>query len=487
MTEVPAALYQAIVARDARFDGVFFVGVTTTGIYCRPVCTARKPAAGNCRFFRRAAQAESEGFRPCLICRPELAPGHAPVDGAGRLAEMVVQSLDDGLLDDGAGLERLASRFGWSSRQLRRVVRQELGVSPMELLLTRRLLLAKQLLTDTSLPVSQVALASGFSSTRRFNDAFVRRYRMPPSRFRAAAGAQGGGSSPDDTLELRLAYRPPFNWTALLAFLGARSTRGVERVGGDRYLRTVRLGGRTGWVSVAHDAPNRALRVELSRDLTLALPALLGRLRHLFDLAARPDVVAARLGADERLARLVELNPGLRVPGAFDGFELAVRAILGQQVSVAAATTLAGRFAGAFGDRVDSPHESLVVSMPGAERVSELDVDAIAALGIVRARAQAIVTIAREVASGRLVLEPGAQPDEAIARLVTLPGIGPWTAQYIAMRALRWPDAFPAGDLIVRRRLGNVTEAQARELSRAWMPWRAYATMHLWSETPGAA
>jgi AraC family transcriptional regulator of adaptative response / DNA-3-methyladenine glycosylase II len=487
MTEDPAALYQAIVARDARFDGVFYVGVTTTGIYCRPVCTARKPAPGNCRFFRGAAQAESEGYRPCLICRPEMAPGQAPVDGAGRLAELVVQVLDDGLLDDGAGMERLASHFGWSSRHLRRVVRQQLGVSPMQLLLTRRLLLAKQLLTDTSLPVSQVALASGFSSTRRFNDAFVRRYRMPPSRFRATTGAQQNASSTADTLELRLAYRAPFNWTALLAFLGARSTRGVERVDGDRYLRTVSLGGRMGWVSVGHDARNRALRVELSSNLALVLPALLGRLRHLFDLAARPDVIAARLGVDERLARLVELNPGLRVPGAFDGFELAVRAILGQQVSVAAATTLAGRFAGAFGHEVDTPHESLVVAMPGAERVSELDVDAISALGIVRARAHAIVTLAREVVSGSLRLDPGASPDEAIARLVTLPGIGPWTAQYIAMRALRWPDAFPAGDLIVRRRLGNVTESQAREISRAWMPWRAYATMHLWSESPDAA
>lgn len=487
MSEDPAVLYQAIVARDARFDGVFFVGVTSTGIYCRPVCSARKPAARNCRYFRRAAQAESAGFRPCLICRPELAPGSAPVDGAGRLAELVVQGLDDGLLDDGAGLERLASRFGWSSRQLRRVVRQELGVSPMELVLTRRLLLAKQLLTDTRLPISQVALASGFSSSRRFNDAFVRRYRMPPSRFRARTGGQEPSHGMSDTLTLKLAYRPPFNWSALLAFLGSRSTRGVERVEGERYLRTVSLRGRIGWVAVGHDARHRALRVELSRELTPVLPALLGRLRHLFDLGARPDVIRERLGADARLAPLVEVNPGLRVPGAFDGFELAVRAILGQQVSVAAATTLSGRFAGAFGERIATPHEGLELSMPSAERVSTLDVDSIAALGIVRARANAIVVLAREVASGAVGLEPGAPPDETISRLVTLPGIGPWTAQYIAMRALRWPDAFPAGDLIIRRRLGGVTETQARELSQAWMPWRAYATLHLWSDSSSPA
>src|SRR5690606_31617175 len=390
MSDDTAVLYQAIISRDARFDGVFFVGVTSTGIYCRPVCSARKPAARNCRFFQRAAQAESAGFRPCLICRPELAPGSAPVDGAGRLARLVVQGLDDGLLDDGAGLERLATRCGWSSRHLRRVVRQELGVSPMELVLTRRLLLAKQLLTETELPVSQVALASGFSSTRRFNDAFVRRYRMPPGRFRTTSGGDSRLPSVLDTLTLQLAYRPPFNWSALLAFLDARSTRGVERVEGNGYLRTVSLRGLTGWVAVRHDARRRSLRVELSRELAPVLPALLARLRQLFDLDARPDIIRARLGADPRLAPLMEVAPGLRVPGAFDGFELAVRAILGQQVSVAAATTLAGRFAAAFGVRIETPHEKLELAMPCAERVGSLDAERIAALGIVRARAHAI-------------------------------------------------------------------------------------------------
>lgn len=480
MAADPAALYDAFAARDARFDGVFYVGVTSTGIYCRPVCTARMPRAANCRFFQSAEAAEKANFRPCLRCRPELAPGNAPVDVAQRIAALLVHEINEGMLDGGAGLERVARRFGWSSRQIRRIVHRELGVSPMQLVLTRRLLLAKQLLTETALPVSEIAYASGFGSLRRFNDAFSRHYGMPPTRFRSAADDARARGEPGDTLTLQLAYRPPFDWTALLAFLRARSLAGVESVTDDAYLRTVQLGTHRGWIRVRHRAERHALTVELARELVPALPALLGRLRALFDLSARPDLIAARLGRHEALASVLARHPGIRVPGAFDGFELAVRAILGQQVTVAAATTLAGRFAHAFGEPSPTPFGMLTHRAPTAERIARTSVDAITALGVVGARARSIVALASEVASGRLALEPGADPERMIAQLVALPGIGAWTAHYIAMRAMRWPDAFPREDMVLRKALGGVTGTQAERVADAWRPWRSYAAMLLW-------
>ena len=509
MTNDDAALYNALASRDPRFDGVFFVGVTSTGIYCRPICTARTPRASNCRFFDSAAAAEKASFRPCLRCRPELAPGRAPVDDAQRIAALVANRIEEGLLDDGSSLEKIASHFGWSSRQIRRIVRKELGVSPMELVLTRRLLLAKQLLTETELPMSEIAFASGFSSVRRFNDAFAARYGMPPTRLRKAAGSTGkrGASgepasagtlevapsaradatpvpqrdfAASDTLALQLGYRAPFDWEGVLHFLALRAMKGVEAVDNGAYLRTVQLGGRTGWIRV-HDVPEkRALLVELARPLTPALPALLGRLRNLFDLAARPDVIAARLAHDELLGAAVQRNPGLRVPGAFDGFELALRAILGQQITVKGASTLAGRFAAAFGDAADTPHPALTHLSPRAERVAGANIDDVAALGIVGARARSIIELAREVASGRLKLEAGADAGTTIEQLIAIPGVGRWTAHYIAMRALRWPDAFPKEDVVLRKRLGGVTAARADELSQPWRPWRSYATLYLW-------
>jgi AraC family transcriptional regulator of adaptative response / DNA-3-methyladenine glycosylase II len=516
MTHDHSALYNALASRDPRFDGVFFVGVTSTGVYCRPICPARTPRASNCRFFESAAAAEKASFRPCLRCRPELAPGRAPVDDAQRIAALVADRIEEGLLDDGSSLAKIAAHFGWSSRQIRRIVRKELGVSPMELVLTRRLLLAKQLLTETDLPVTEIAFASGFSSVRRFNDAFAGRYGMAPTRLRHAAGrtirgaarmdARSAGapklagepgaghasSGPSDvatcdTLTLQLGYRVPFDWSGILYFLGARAVKGVELVEDDVYLRTVRLGEHRGWIRV-HDAPaKRALLVELSRSLTPALPALLSRLRNLFDLSARPDMIAARLAGDDMLGAAISRNPGLRVPGTFDGFELAVRAILGQQITVKGASTIAGRFAGAFGESIETPHPALTNLAPRAERVAESSVDEIAALGIVGARARSIIELAREVASGALKLEAGADAEATIEQLVALPGIGKWTAHYIAMRALRWPDAFPKEDVVLRKRLGGVTAVRAEELSQRWRPWRSYATLHLWQMNPTAA
>ncbi|RYD60387.1 MAG: DNA-3-methyladenine glycosylase 2 family protein, partial [Verrucomicrobiaceae bacterium] len=324
--------YKAMTSRDPRFDGVFFVGVTSTGIYCRPVCTVKTPKPENCLFFESAEAAEKAAFRPCLRCRPELAPGNAPMDNAHRIAHLMVQRIHEGLADEGAGLEEIATEFGISSRQLRRIIQKELGVSPIELLQTRRLLLAKQLLTETKLAVIDVAFASGFSSLRRFNDAFSSRYRMPPSRLRKEASADAATIDAEDTSVLQLGYRPPYDWGGTLAFLRGRCIRDVEVVTDDSYARTVRIGKHTGWVRVKHAPQKNALLVEFTHSLTPVLPALLGRLRNLFDLAARPDLIAEHLGRDELLKKSVDTHPGLRVPGAFDGFEMAIRAILGQQI-----------------------------------------------------------------------------------------------------------------------------------------------------------
>ena len=485
-----SALYQALAARDSRFDGVFYVGVTSTGIYCRPVCTARTPKEANCKFFGSAEAAEKAAFRPCLRCRPELAPGNAPVDDAHRIAHLVAFRIEEGMLDNGEGLERIAASFGWSSRQIRRIVHNELGVSPMELVLTRRLLLAKQLLSETEMPITQIAFASGFSSVRRFNDAFSRRYGVAPTRMRRVAAGTSTRTASSSTLTLQLGYRAPFDWHGMMRFLRARALRGVEFVSDDAYSRTVRLGAHTGVVTVRQVAAKRVLSVELSHTLTPVLPALLTRLRGLFDLAARPDLISEQLKRDHLLSALVARNPGLRVPGAFDGFELAVRAILGQQVTVKGATTLAGRYVDAFGERLDPMVDALSLAAqrqdnlthlsPAAERVAAVSVADIASLGIVQMRARGIIAVAQEIVSGRLMLDAGVDPDATMKQLVALPGIGHWTAHYIAMRALRWPDAFPKEDMVLRKALGGVTAARAEELSQQWRPWRSYATLHLW-------
>src|SRR6185503_11625143 len=422
--------YRALAAHDARFDGRFFVGVATTRIYCRPVCTARIPRRGNCRFFPSAAAAEAQGFRPCLRCRPELAPGHAAVDANRRLV------------------------FG-----------EEFGVSPVEYAQTQRLLLAKRLLTDTALPVIEVALASGFSSLRRFNHLFRSRYRMTPVALRHAAPA-----SARDALAFDLAYRPPYDWDSMHDFLAKRAIAGVEAVEGRKYLRTVRIerGGKAiaGWIAVRPSKKARALSVTASASLAAALPAVLGRVKQQFDLACHPEEIAAALGP------LAREHPGLRLPGAFDGFETAVRAILGQQVTVRAASIIAGRFAAAFGDAIETPHASLARLFPSPARVAALEPAEIAATGIIAARARAIALLAREMAAGRLRLDPTAEVDATLARLQSIPGVGPWTAQYIAMRALGWPDAFPHPDVAVLKAMCERSGPKALARAEAWRPWR---------------
>jgi AraC family transcriptional regulator of adaptative response / DNA-3-methyladenine glycosylase II len=402
------------------------------------------------------------------------------VDNAHRVARLLMHRIDEGLTGEGMSLEDVAAQFELSSRQLRRIVQQELGVSPVELLQTRRLLLAKQLLTETRLPVTEIAFASGFSSLRRFNDAFLAQYRMPPTRLRQKAAGDTPASEGTSSSTLQLAYRPPYDWERLLEFLDARRIKDVELISDGSYLRTVRLGKHTGWIKVAHAPARHALLVEFSHSLMPVLPALLGRLRNLFDLAARPDVIAAHLAKDPLLKEGLGKNPGLRVPGAFDSFEMTVRAILGQQITVKAATTLAGRFAQAFGDKIETPFPELTRLTPLPAFVAKADVADIAGLGIVSARARTILALAQAFHAGSLRLDVGSTPEAVIAQLVTFPGIGPWTAHYLAMRGLRWPDAFPKEDLVVRNNLGGVSAKQAEAISQAWRPWRSYAVMHLW-------
>jgi len=470
----PEMCYRAVRSHDSRFDGRFFVGVSSTGIYCRPICTVKTPKPENCTFFPSAAAAESRGYRPCLRCRPELAPGNASVDASHRIAQRAASLIEDGVLSE-ASIDAIASRLGVTGRHLRRVFHDQFGVSPVEFAQTQRLLLAKRLLTDTAAPVTEVAFAAGFGSLRRFHTLFKTRYRLSPNQLRKRPPL----TDFPDLLSFELSFRPPYDWAAMFDFLAARGIGGVEMIESSTYRRTVRLiRGETayiGWIEVAPVKRKPALRVALSASLLKVIPAVLSRVKHLMDLSSHPAEIADALGA------LARANPGLRVPGAFDGFEIAVRAILGQQVSVAGARTMAGRFAAAFGSVVESPFASLTRLFPSAEEVASLNVSDIASLGVIASRARSILELARAVTQGNLVLEPGVDVVQTLAKLRALSGVGEWSAQYIAMRALAWPDAFPHTDLGVMKALGERDAKRVLAAGEAWRPWRAYAAMHLWA------
>lgn len=461
--------YAALVARDRRFDGVFFVAVSTTGVYCRPICPARTPGRTRCHFYVRAAEAERDGYRACFRCRPERAPGDASVvaavDARARLVQRAVTHIDSGALGEGS-LEGLAAELGVTSRHLRRSMEAELGVSPLAWAQTRRLALAKQLLQDTRVPVTEVALASGFGSVRRFNAAFLERFGRAPSTLRSERVGPGADA---EVMTLRLDYRPPLDWAALLRFIAARALPGIEAVEGQTYVREVRLGPHRGRVRVSEQEPGAPLHAEIAVSLAPVLMPLVARLRRLLDLDAHPLAIAEHLSRDRRLRPLVQAHPGLRVPGAFDGYEIAVRALLGQQVSVAAATTLAGRLIARCGGELPAP-----------EALAAMPVEAVAAIGLPRARAAALITLATAIAGGEVVLEPGVDPLTTQAALEALPGIGPWTSSYLLMRAIGWPDAFPAGDLVLRNTLGLKTAREVTARAESWRPWRAYAALHLW-------
>jgi AraC family transcriptional regulator of adaptative response / DNA-3-methyladenine glycosylase II len=478
----PDACYLALKTRDARFDGTFFTGVTSTGIYCRPVCKVRTPRRENCRFFAYAAQAEGAGFRPCLRCRPELAPQAlrwSLQDASAVLAQQAARLLDEPEAWGGEtpSVDKLARRLGISDRHLRRIFEAQLGVSPLQYLQTRRLLSAKQLLADTPLPITQVALVSGFGSVRRFNAAFTAHYGLSPGALRRE------GAQRDAPCQVRLGYRPPYDVDAMLGFFRTRAIDGLEAVRDRQLARTLALDANgqrwEGWLTAEFDEPHHQVLLRVSDSLHGVLPLVIRRLRAALDLDADPHAINARLHGS------FPHGDGLRVPGALSGYELAVRAVLGQQITVAAARTLAQRLVQRFGAPVATPDPALRHLFPAPEVLAAAEGDALGQLGIVRQRQAAIVAIARAVAEGRLALHAGADVPATIVALKELPGIGDWTAQYIAMRALRWPDAFPAGDVALHKALGvqqmKQPAREAEAASQAWKPWRSYAVVRAWS------
>ena len=479
------ARYLALKARDARFDGSFFTGVTSTGIYCRPVCSVRTPRRENCQFFELAAQAEHAGFRPCLRCRPELAPQAlvwSQQDASGILLAQALRMLDApdhwSDTDSSALMARLSQRLGITDRHLRRIFSSALGISPLQYLQTRRLHAAKQLLTDTGLPVTQIALASGFKSVRGFNAAFSGHYRLNPSQLRREGGE---GGLPKQLV--RLGWRPPYDLDAMLGFLQTRQIASLEDVGPDAGMpgmrRTVRIHALTGWFDVRFDITKSQLLLKTSDSLLPVLPQLIARVRAMFDLDADPHVI------DGALAPHFTAGTGMRVPGTVDGFELAVRAVLGQQITVAAARTLAKRLVERWGEPVETPWPQLTRLFPTPSALTQATSDELGQLGIVRQRQTAIKAIAQAVDSGELRLSPGEDVQATMAALCALPGIGDWTAQYIAMRALRWPDAFPAADVALHAALkvprGSGAAKLALAASQAWRPWRSYAVIRTWA------
>ncbi len=468
----PDTCYKAVASHDRRFDGRFFVGVSSTGVYCRPVCAVRTPKRENCSFYETAAAAEKQGFRPCLRCRPELAPGHGLADLSGRLAQAAATLIDDGFMAD-AGVAALAARIGVTERHLRRLFDAQFGVSVLEYAQTQRLLLAKRLLTDTALTVTDVAHAAGFGSVRRFNDVLKTRYGLTPLAMRKRAA-----DSVAEELVFELGYRPPMAWAAFLQFLGVRAVDGIEQLADGSYARTLAIdsGGRThlGWLRLAHVERRHVIRVTLSGSLAHVIPQALGRVRRLCDLGCRPDVV------DQHLGPLAAGVPGMRLPGAVDGFEIAVRAVVGQVISVKHARTLLARLAERHGHVLTQPAPALRLAFPDAATLAAVTPESLREIGIPLGKGRAIHAIASRVAAGELKLEPSAAPEDTLARLRAIDGVGDWTAQYVAMRALGWPDAFPGTDYVLRKVLGIATVRGMSQHAAQWAPWRAYAAIHLW-------
>jgi AraC family transcriptional regulator of adaptative response / DNA-3-methyladenine glycosylase II len=462
-------------SRDARFDGRFFIGVTTTGIYCRPICPAPSPKEGNVRYFGSAAAAAEAGFRPCLRCRPETSPGTPAWLGTSTTVSRALRLIDEtGLSEE--SLEDLAERLGIGARQLRRLFLKHLGASPVAVAQTRRLHFAKTLIDQTNLPFTQAALASGFKSIRRFNASFQTLYGRTPTQLRGLARHQT--ASPPEHYRFRLPFRPPFDWDSLLGFLAPRAIPGVEEITAGGYRRTIALQGKQGHIDVRLDDRGDALDLRIHFPDAGALILIVERVRRLFDLRADPAEIRERLERDPLLAERIALRPGLRVPGAWDGFELAVRAILGQQVTVKGATTLAVRIVRSAGE----PREAgggLTHFFPTPAALATADYSAI---GLPAARAESIRRLAMAVESGELSFNGVVAPAQWIDRFRALPGIGEWTAQYVAMRALGEPDAFPAADLGLLRASGAASPKQLEQRAEQWRPWRAYAAMHLWQK-----
>jgi AraC family transcriptional regulator, regulatory protein of adaptative response / DNA-3-methyladenine glycosylase II len=483
----PEVAYRAWLAHDSRFDGQVFMGVTSTRIYCRPVCRVRMPLAKHCRFFAHAALAECAGFRPCKRCRPELAPGLSRVDAPKTLAHQAAQMLERAVLEGHTWtMPSLAAKLGVTDRHLRRIFVQSLGVSPIDYNTTQRLLFAKRLITDTRMPMADVAFHSGFQSVRRFNAVFAAKYRMTPGDLRESAAKQKPAAS---GVDLRLGYRGPYDVAGVMAFLHERALPKIEHVDTlrMRLVRTLRMthhGKRfDGWVGLQFEPKACEVRLTLSDSLVPALGAMMARARRALDLDAQPDAVTQGLKGLP-----VPIPAGLRIVGSLDPWESLVRIVLGQQVSVAAAKTLASRLVMALGTPLaasagapaDAPWSSPPLLFPDAATLATATPDDLGRLGIVRTRIAALQALARAVVDGSLDLEGRDDIASTMDKLQSLPGVGPWTAQLVALRVLGWPDAFAPSDLGVLRALGTNKPSVALGLSQAWAPWRGYALMALW-------
>ena len=474
-----AACYRALLTRDVRFDGRFFTGVSSTGIYCRPVCPARPPKFEHCLFYATASAAQAAGHRPCLRCRPEVAPSLSAWHGTCATVQRALNLIESGAAQE-SDLPSLATRLGIGERHLRRLFQKHLGTSPRAVVQTRRILFAKQLITDTSIPMTDIALATGFGSVRRFNGAIRQLYGRPPRELRRSK------LPAESIIRLRLPFSPPYDWTAILDFLRPRAIPGVEVVEAECYWRSIEMDGVHGIVAVSKGTGN-SLCAEIRFPSMRALSEIVRRLRHLFDLSADPFTITQHLTQDPALACLLAQRPGLRVPGCWDGFETAVRAILGQQVTVRAATQLAGRVVAAFGKELSIANRAGVPSALNAvfPRPADLRHVGSSPLGMPNARQVALRELALMAENDVHLFQIGCSLDEAIERLKRVPGIGDWTAQYIAMRILREPDAFPAQDVALLRScsaaFGSKGFGDVLRRADQWRPWRAYAAMHLWA------
>ena len=464
---------RARAAKDERFDGLFFTAVRSTGIYCRPVCPAPTPKQSNVLYFPTAAAAASAGYRPCLRCRPELSPGTS-YRGGETAVQRALAMIADGALDE-QSMETLAAKIGVSSRHLRREFSERTGVTPLAVHNTRRLLLAKQLLTETTMPITQVAFAAGFKSLRRFNAAFAQGCGLAPTAIRKQRK-----EIPTGALRLRLAYRPPFDFSRMLEFFSKRTMPGIERVSEGCYERVVGPPDKSTWIRVTASPTKNELHLDISDSDPQTIPTIVRRVRRLFDLDADLSAVHPVLSEEPILARGISKWPGLRVPGGWDGFEVAVRAVLGQQISVAAATTLAHRLVQSYGAIRTGGRPGLDRVFPTPEDLADASFEEI---GLPKARAATLRALAHAVLSNAVDFQAGQRLEEFVGKFIQLPGIGDWTAQYVAMRALSHPDAFPAGDLVVQQTLGQGTRLRLRETERrsqTWRPWRAYAVLYLW-------
>jgi AraC family transcriptional regulator of adaptative response / DNA-3-methyladenine glycosylase II len=449
---------RARLARDARFDGRFFIGVTSTKIYCRPICPAPSPKPKNIIYYPSAAAAAEAGFRPCLRCRPETSPGTPAWLGTSVSVSRGLKLIGEGALDE-SSVDDLAERLGLGARHLRRMFLQHLGAAPVAVAQTRRVHFAKKLIDETELPMTEVAMASGFGSIRRFNATFQKLYGRTPGDLRRSTARERNGHEAG-VYTFRLGYRPPYNWAAMIGFLAARAIPGVETSSLEEYRRTISLDGRTGFISVRPNFKKNYLELRIEFPEPAALFRIVERVRNIFDLRADPAEVDGHLGRDARLKPMVRERAGIRVPGCWDGFEIAVRAILGQQVSVKGATTMAGRLVSEFGGGN---------IFPDAEALVDADLTRI---GLTKQRAHSIRELASAVARQEVSFDASMGLETFEEKMTKLAGIGAWTAQYIAMR-IGEPDAFPAGDLYLKN--------FAKE-SEAWRPWRAYAAMYIWSQ-----